>query len=53
MAKSVRLKSIQFGGNKPFVLIAGPCVIEDKKTVMVIAEKLVDMTTRLLRKLLQ
>lgn len=47
MAKTVKLGNIIFGGGKPLVLIAGPCVIEDKKTVMTIAEKLIDITTRL------
>jgi 2-dehydro-3-deoxyphosphooctonate aldolase (KDO 8-P synthase) len=47
MGKIVKIGDIVFGGGKPFVLIAGPCVIEDKKTVMTIAQKLVDVTLRL------
>jgi len=47
MAKSVKVGDSVFGGGKPFVLIAGPCVIEDKKTVFQIAEGLMDVTTRL------
>jgi 2-dehydro-3-deoxyphosphooctonate aldolase (KDO 8-P synthase) len=47
MAKEIKLGKIVFGGNKPFVLIAGPCVIENKPTVFKIAEKLVKMTDRL------
>jgi 2-dehydro-3-deoxyphosphooctonate aldolase (KDO 8-P synthase) len=47
MANAVKLGPIIFGGGNPFVLIAGPCVIEDKKTVKTIAEGLVDITSRL------
>jgi 2-dehydro-3-deoxyphosphooctonate aldolase (KDO 8-P synthase) len=47
MGKSVRLGKIVFGAGQPFVLIAGPCVIEDKKTVMAIAQRLVEITSRL------
>lgn len=47
MVNAVKLEPIIFGGGNPFVLIAGPCVIEDKKTVMTIAEGLVDITSRL------
>lgn len=46
MGKIVKLKDIIFGDGKPFVLIAGPCVIEDMKTTQAIAEKLLDVTTR-------
>ena len=38
---------ISFGGGSPFVLIAGPCVIEDADTVFRIAESLKDLTGRL------
>lgn len=31
---------ITIGGNNPFVLIAGPCVIESEKLIMETAEKL-------------
>lgn len=47
MAKEIKLGNFIFGGNKPFVLIAGPCVIENKPIVFKIAEKLVKMTDRL------
>lgn len=33
--------NVSIGGNKPFVLIAGPCAIESEKVVMQVAEKLV------------
>ena len=47
MGKTVKVGKIMFGGGRPFVLIAGPCVIEDKKTVFQIAKGLVDITSRL------
>jgi 2-dehydro-3-deoxyphosphooctonate aldolase (KDO 8-P synthase) len=47
MVKEIKLGKISFGANKPFVLIAGPCVIENKQTVFKIAEKLVKITTAL------
>lgn len=36
----VKVKDIEIGLNKPFVLIAGPCVIESEATTMFIAENL-------------
>jgi 2-dehydro-3-deoxyphosphooctonate aldolase (KDO 8-P synthase) len=36
-----------FGDNHPFVLIAGPCVVESEAHAMAIAERLVDVTQRL------
>ena len=39
--------SITFGANNPFVLIAGPCVIEDETLVMETAEQLREITTKL------
>ncbi len=47
MVREVKIGKVTFGGNKPFVLIAGPCVIESKDIVFKIAEKLVKMTSRL------
>lgn len=35
------------GGNNPFVLIAGPCVIESERLVMETAEKLKEITDKL------
>ena len=45
--KPVNVGKIKVGGNQPFVLIAGPCVIESKATVFKIAERLDDMTRQL------
>ena len=38
---------IAVGGNLPFVLIAGPCVIESEKLIMETAEKLKEIATKL------
>ncbi len=45
--KEIKVGNVVFGGDRPFVLIAGPCVIESKKIVFEIAEALVDLTHRL------
>jgi len=47
MVKEIKIGNVIFGGNKPFVLIAGPCVVENKATVFQIAEKLVAITKKL------
>ncbi|MCB9771175.1 MAG: 3-deoxy-8-phosphooctulonate synthase [Candidatus Omnitrophica bacterium] len=47
MVKEIKLENISFGANKPFVLIAGPCVIESKAIAFKIAEALVDLTQKL------
>ncbi len=47
MVKKIKLGKIIFGGSNPFVLIAGPCVIESKDIVFKIAEKLLKMTRQL------
>jgi 2-dehydro-3-deoxyphosphooctonate aldolase (KDO 8-P synthase) len=43
----VQLGPITFGGESPFVLIAGPCVIESEAHAAGLAERLVDITRRL------
>ncbi len=43
----IKLQDMKIGGGHPFVLIAGPCVIENEKTVFLIAETLKDITGRL------
>lgn len=40
-------ENITFGGNNPFVLIAGPCVIESEELVMQVAEQVKEITTKL------
>src|SRR3990167_3361087 len=39
--------NVSIGGNAPFVLIAGPCVIEGEKTTLAIASKLKSLTNKL------
>ena len=36
----IDLKNFTFSNSSPFVLIAGPCVIENEKKTLVIAEKI-------------
>lgn len=43
----VSLNNILIGDNHPFVLIAGPCVIENEKLIMTVAETIVKITTDL------
>ncbi|WP_249870465.1 3-deoxy-8-phosphooctulonate synthase [Oceanobacillus saliphilus] len=48
MSKTVKLnENITFGGNNPFVLIAGPCVIESEALIMETAEQLKEITSKL------
>ena len=46
MAKVIKLEKITIGGNAPFVLIAGPCVVEDEHTTFKIAETIRRITQR-------
>ena len=45
--EQVAVGSARFGGNKPLVLIAGPCAIEDESLTLRIAEGLKEITSRL------
>jgi len=45
--KIININNIQFGGNKPFILIAGPCVIENRKMIFEIASRLKTITAKL------
>ena len=47
MTKIISLGKIKFGGNHPFVLIAGPCVIESRRAAFQIAAALKKITDRL------
>jgi len=47
MMKQIHLDDYMIGGRAPFVLIAGPCVIEDEKISMEIARFLKDLAQRL------
>ena len=44
--KTIQIGKVKVGGNKPFILIAGPCVIESKATVFKIADALKKITVR-------
>lgn len=43
----VEIQNITVGGNKPFVLIAGPCVIEGEEMILRTASAIKDITSRL------
>jgi len=48
MVRQVKInKSVIFGGHKPLVLIAGPCVIESPSGTLKIAESIKKITSRL------
>ena len=47
MTKTIQIGSIKLGGKNPFVLIAGPCVIESKAGAMAIAVQLKAITGKL------
>jgi len=43
----VRIGNIAFGGTSPLVLIAGPCVLEERKSTLRMAQTLASITGRL------
>lgn len=45
--RQIRLDDVVIGGAAPFVLIAGPCVIEDEEKTLAIASSLKKLTGRL------
>lgn len=47
MVKTIKVGKVSFGGNHPFVLIAGPCVIESKEQTFKIARELKKITSKL------
>ena len=47
MSKSFKINGVGFGDRYPITLIAGPCVIENKKTTIDIAKKLVHISNQL------
>ncbi len=44
MVKEIVIGNVKIGGKRPLVLIAGPCVIEDEKTTLRCAERLMTIT---------
>lgn len=47
MIKTIKVKDISVGGGSPLLIIAGPCVIEDKETTIYIARYLKELAQRL------
>lgn len=47
MTNIVSIRNIQVGGNRPFVLVAGPCVIESEEMALKTAERLQRITADL------
>ena len=47
MTRVVEIGGIRIGGGKPFVLIAGPCVIEGADPTLEVAERLLEITKAL------
>ena len=45
--QTIRLNGFEIANDKPFTLIAGPCMMESKELVMDVAARLVDITKRL------
>ena len=45
-SSEARIGSITVGGGRPFVLIAGPCVIESRESVLRHAERIRDTARR-------
>lgn len=46
MSETLQVGSVQFGGQHPLVLIAGPCVIENEQHTLQLAESLREMAER-------
>ncbi len=44
---TIKINKIEIGDNKPFVLLAGPCVVESESVVMEIAAEIKDITASL------
>ena len=47
MTREIQIKNVWVGGNRPFVLIAGPCVIESENATLDAASRLKKITTDL------
>ena len=47
MIKEFKIRNIKIGGKNPFVLIAGPCVIESEESILYHAKKLKEITQEL------
>lgn len=47
MTREISIKNVTIGGNRPFALIAGPCVIETEQSALEAAERLKKITADL------
>jgi 2-dehydro-3-deoxyphosphooctonate aldolase (KDO 8-P synthase) len=47
MTKQIKIGKVTIGNNLPFTLIAGPCQMESRDHALMMAEKLVTMTSKL------
>src|SRR3989338_7544334 len=47
MVKEIKIKNIKIGSNNPFVLIAGPCVIESGESTLYHARKIKEICEKL------
>jgi 2-dehydro-3-deoxyphosphooctonate aldolase (KDO 8-P synthase) len=47
MTKELRIHDVTLGGNKPLVVIAGPCVVENRDMILATAERVKAITTAL------
>jgi 2-dehydro-3-deoxyphosphooctonate aldolase (KDO 8-P synthase) len=47
VTNEIRIRNIRIGGQNPFVLIAGPCVIESENSTIEAAARLKEITTEL------
>ena len=43
----IEVNGIKIGGGNPFILIAGPCVIENKELIMTTALRIKEITSEL------
>jgi 2-dehydro-3-deoxyphosphooctonate aldolase (KDO 8-P synthase) len=46
VVNEVKAGNVKVGGDNPLVLIAGPCVIEDEKSTLALAEKIKEITVK-------
>ena len=47
MTKTISIGRVRIGGKAPFVLVAGPCVIEQEKSTLAIAQAIKKVSTQL------
>ncbi len=47
MTKEIRIHTVTLGGNAPLVVIAGPCVVENRDMILATAERIVTVAGKL------